>query len=1082
MKKRSYLFLMVCFLMIIITFRTKAQNIPGKSFLFSNTLATDSTMLMASWWNFNANSVTYETWIKPIESDLSFDGYRTRTLIYKQHYGTSGIYLANNPDGTSCIKVVIPGISAPWTVKKLPMIKDNEWSYVALVVNGSNNKVTVWVNEQKYDSVFSAPIGAVNFWAGHMPGGDGNLKQVRPVTMGVQWPYYPGRTTMMPQGRASVDRFFRGEMDEVRIWNIARSDEQIISNRYKPLTGKEDGLLAYYDFESISQKEDSLFNCKTGKLDCQIWGKNQKSGLTKSYAMVRPTIKNPIGLTENGFNVQWNSIANIDSYYLDVARDSLFLEILDKYMNKKIAKDQTSFQVDVANISQYFVRLRVGDEDGNSYSAYSPKVSVIVSGNPVSSITLTTEKGLTSITDDRGKLNIIATVLPDGLTNKAVVWSVDNTKLATINQQGTLMANANGKVIVTATSLTTPSMSASISIDLKNQAPDVWITPSVKHPAPLYWCGYLNMNQLVDPNASWDFVKQNMDGFLFHGAYWANVSGFPEVPAVATKLAAILKPLNKKNLMELGWPGTYTQFQPTADMALKKAQGHVSSLDKMKLWGINIDEINIDLHMYLFKPLCIKHPDWSVKDISAWITGDFNNYDGPATIYKPGYFPDYVNTIRKTYPSMTFYAVDSPVWFWWDNYPSLGKSENNQRFDPLTGFDPITGANNTTPVLVNGQPVKFLFNWHDIMQGVINSSGNNGFEGLGSDYPYDYTQWSEPVARESCYNKVLTYEKWFQSVGKKHTLICNTSDGDKLYPGNKDSWDKNYYEKSMATLINYQKRGGRADRYLFESWYSGPYTIVPETKKYSFTNLVKDAINYLKGIDQNLDLQIRRESDQVYAGINLFQGRPDGVQNIVVGKNTTTQIFRIKLRNAGDVNCYPMIKALKMNQDGWKISFFDQDTNITTRIFSDEGYTFSNLFEPGMSGDIKVVIESSAIITGNLELSIWAFWNPQDPTNTIRDVVAIRFDQSMGVKQNESNSKFTCYPNPVSGMLTIDLHSRSKKLSVKITSLPGKIEYINEFNNVSSVQINTNELNVHGIHLLEIVADGIKYVDKLLIK
>ena len=41
---------------------------------------------------------------------------------------------------------------------------------------------------------------------------------------------------------------FGGEMDEVRLWNYARSPEQILSNMNYELSGLEQGLVAYWDF------------------------------------------------------------------------------------------------------------------------------------------------------------------------------------------------------------------------------------------------------------------------------------------------------------------------------------------------------------------------------------------------------------------------------------------------------------------------------------------------------------------------------------------------------------------------------------------------------------------------------------------------------------------------------------------------------------------------------------------------------------------------------------------------------------------------------------------------------------------
>ena len=47
-------------------------------------------------------------------------------------------------------------------------------------------------------------------------------------------------------------RYFDGRIDEVRIWNIARNLEEIISSMDSSLTGQENGLLAYYNFDEGS--------------------------------------------------------------------------------------------------------------------------------------------------------------------------------------------------------------------------------------------------------------------------------------------------------------------------------------------------------------------------------------------------------------------------------------------------------------------------------------------------------------------------------------------------------------------------------------------------------------------------------------------------------------------------------------------------------------------------------------------------------------------------------------------------------------------------------------------------------------
>ena len=47
-------------------------------------------------------------------------------------------------------------------------------------------------------------------------------------------------------------RFFDGKIDEVRIWNTARAPDEIINYMDSTLTGSEEGLVAYYDFNEGS--------------------------------------------------------------------------------------------------------------------------------------------------------------------------------------------------------------------------------------------------------------------------------------------------------------------------------------------------------------------------------------------------------------------------------------------------------------------------------------------------------------------------------------------------------------------------------------------------------------------------------------------------------------------------------------------------------------------------------------------------------------------------------------------------------------------------------------------------------------
>lgn len=55
------------------------------------------------------------------------------------------------------------------------------------------------------------------------------------------------------QNRDTVDRFFNGKLDDIRIWDIARKSEQIQRDIVNQMVGDELGLVAYYPFDGITE-------------------------------------------------------------------------------------------------------------------------------------------------------------------------------------------------------------------------------------------------------------------------------------------------------------------------------------------------------------------------------------------------------------------------------------------------------------------------------------------------------------------------------------------------------------------------------------------------------------------------------------------------------------------------------------------------------------------------------------------------------------------------------------------------------------------------------------------------------------
>ncbi|MHC4084706.1 MAG: LamG-like jellyroll fold domain-containing protein [Planctomycetota bacterium] len=116
-----------------------------------------------------------------------------------------------------------------------------KWYHLAGTYNGS--KLTVYLNGVNIKS--QAARGMINI-------DDSDL--------------YLGRGD--PQ--YSMGEYFHGELDEIRIWNVARTRQEIKSTIISSLTGKEDGLVAYWNFNDGTAKDLSSGHKSSLNGDSQI--------------------------------------------------------------------------------------------------------------------------------------------------------------------------------------------------------------------------------------------------------------------------------------------------------------------------------------------------------------------------------------------------------------------------------------------------------------------------------------------------------------------------------------------------------------------------------------------------------------------------------------------------------------------------------------------------------------------------------------------------------------------------------------------------------------------------------------------
>ena len=115
-------------------------------------------------------------------------------------------------------------------------VKLGVWHHVAAVLDGPNRRVALYLDGEL--------IAEDTDWEHH------SASTSAPVQVGVMT-YKP-----IP---------FEGEIDELRVWNIARTQEEIKASMHTTLKGDDAGLIGYWDFEG-GTAEDRSKNGNDGTL------------------------------------------------------------------------------------------------------------------------------------------------------------------------------------------------------------------------------------------------------------------------------------------------------------------------------------------------------------------------------------------------------------------------------------------------------------------------------------------------------------------------------------------------------------------------------------------------------------------------------------------------------------------------------------------------------------------------------------------------------------------------------------------------------------------------------------------------
>ncbi len=272
------------------------------------------------------NNYTIEAWIKP--NNFTFLG----GIVSKYHTSSSNGFILRLTGGSP-----YSGITFDELVTANGVLTQGKWQHVAAVKNGSNRYV--YINGQSIALTGTALTTANN---------------TDSVMIGVDF--------------ATSPRYFDGNIDEVRIWRTARSQDSIIANMNKPISPASTSLVAYYNMNQgiaggnnagLNSLFDQTNNNFTGRLR-NVANSGSTSNWVESYAMVVPVTTAATNKYSLGFVANWTTPVTgvAQKYYLDVSTASDFSSFVSGYNNKDVSNVNSYTISGLTASTTYYYRVR----------------------------------------------------------------------------------------------------------------------------------------------------------------------------------------------------------------------------------------------------------------------------------------------------------------------------------------------------------------------------------------------------------------------------------------------------------------------------------------------------------------------------------------------------------------------------------------------------------------------------------------------------------------------------------------------------------------------------------------------------
>jgi carboxyl-terminal processing protease len=224
--KSPYLFLQKPVALALIAFPSLANGASNNGVLMLNGKTSYLEIPDSPALHSISNALTLELWFNA-SSFSPPDGDVVSLLRKNIEVGKENFFLRFRTHGSQTVVEFSPGI-ALGTFRTPVEFRTNTWYHLAATFDGTNGRI--FVNGASVSA--AARWGVIAIDSSNLMVGRGD-------------PEYSG------------GEFFAGALDEIRIWNVARSQSQIQAAAAHSLSATNQGLVAYWNFDNAEEFEKS---------------------------------------------------------------------------------------------------------------------------------------------------------------------------------------------------------------------------------------------------------------------------------------------------------------------------------------------------------------------------------------------------------------------------------------------------------------------------------------------------------------------------------------------------------------------------------------------------------------------------------------------------------------------------------------------------------------------------------------------------------------------------------------------------------------------------------------------------------